>query len=118
MSWITKCYHHLSNFKISIPTPILAGVRTKIRQFASCVLVDVGDSLDSIFTSAHIVGKYTAKRAGIGINMGRIRPIGADIRGGEVKHTGVIPFLKVFESVVKSTSQNGIFVNLVGSTVL
>lgn len=105
---VKKTYDCFSTFKISLPTPILSGVRTKIRQFSSCILIDCDDSLDSIFTSASIAGKYTARRAGIGINMGRIRPIGSPIRHGEVIHTGIIPYLKVMESAVKSTSQNGI----------
>lgn len=105
---VKEAYDCYSTFKINLPTPIMAGVRTNIRQFASCVLVDVGDDLDSIFSSVHAVGKYTARRAGIGLNIGRIRPINSPIRGGEVVHTGVIPYLKNFESAVKSTSQNGI----------
>lgn len=105
---VKQAYDCYSTFKINLPTPIMAGVRTNIRQFASCVLVDVEDNLDSIFSSIHAVGKYTARRAGIGLNIGRMRPINSPIRGGEVIHTGVIPYLKNFESVVKSTSQNGI----------
>jgi len=105
---VKKAYDTYSTFKINLPTPIMAGVRTTIKQFASCVLVDVDDDLNSIFASVHAVGKYTARRAGIGLNMGRIRPINAPIRGGEVIHTGLIPYLKNFESAVKSTSQNGI----------
>jgi len=105
---VKKAYDAYSTFKINLPTPIMAGVRTTIKQFASCVLVDVEDDLDSIFSSLHAVGKYTARRAGIGLNMGRIRPINAPIRGGEVIHTGIIPYLKNFESAVKSTSQNGL----------
>jgi ribonucleoside-diphosphate reductase alpha chain len=105
---VKKAYEAYSTFKINLPTPIMAGVRTTIKQFASCVLVDVDDDLDSIFSSLHAVGKYTARRAGIGLNMGRIRPINAPIRGGEVIHTGIIPYLKNFESAVKSTSQNGL----------
>ena len=85
----------------------MAGVRTNIRQFASCVLVDIDDNLDAIFSSIHAVGKYTARRAGIGLNIGRMRAINSPIRGGEVIHTGLIPYLKNFESAVKSTSQNG-----------
>lgn len=104
-----KCaYDAYSTFKINLPTPIMAGVRTNIRQFASCVLVDVDDNLDAIFSSIHAVGKYTARRAGIGLNIGRMRPINSPIRGGEVIHTGLIPYLKNFESCVKSTSQNGL----------
>lgn len=105
---VKKAYDCYSNFQINLPTPIMAGVRTNIRQFASCVLVDVDDNLDAIFSSVHAVGKYTARRAGIGLNIGRIRPINSPIRGGEVIHTGLIPYLKNFESAVKSTSQNGL----------
>lgn len=105
---VKKAYDAYSTFKINLPTPIMAGVRTNIKQFASCVLVDVDDDLDSIFASIHAVGKYTARRAGIGLNIGRVRPINAPIRGGEVIHTGLIPYLKNFESAVKSTSQNGL----------
>lgn len=105
---VKDAYDYFSTFKINLPTPVMSGVRTKIRQFASCVLVDVGDSLDSITSSVSAVAKYTARRAGIGLNVGRIRPINSPIRGGEVIHTGLIPYLKVFESAVKATSQNGI----------
>ena len=105
---VKEAYECFSTFKINLPTPIMAGVRTNIKQFASCVLVDVEDDLDSIFSSIHAVGKYTARRAGIGLNVGRIRPINSSIRGGEVIHTGLIPYLKIFESTVKATSQNGI----------
>ena len=108
MDEVKRAYDCYSTFKINLPTPIMAGVRTNIRQFASCVLVDVDDNLDGIFSSIHAVGKYTARRAGIGINIGRMRPINSPIRGGEVIHTGVIPYLKNFESAVKSTSQNGL----------
>jgi len=105
---VKTAYDCFSTFKINLPTPVMAGVRTNIKQFASCVLVDVEDDLDSIFSSIHAVGRYTARRAGIGINIGRIRPINSPIRNGEVIHTGLIPYLKNFESAVKSTSQNGI----------
>ena len=105
---VKQAYDAYSTFKINLPTPIMAGVRTNIRQFASCVLVDVDDNLDAIFSSIHAVGKYTARRAGIGLNIGRMRPINSPIRGGEVIHTGLIPYLKNFESCVKSTSQNGL----------
>ena len=108
VSEVKEAYKCFSTFKINLPTPIMAGVRTKIKQFASCVLVDVEDDLNSIFSSVHAVGKYTARRAGIGLNVGRIRPINSSIRGGEVIHTGMIPYLKIFESTVKATSQNGI----------
>ncbi len=105
---VKEAYECFSTHKINLPTPIMAGVRTKIKQFASCVLVDVEDDLASIFSSVHAVGKYTARRAGIGLNIGRVRPINSSIRGGEVIHTGLIPYLKIFESSVKATSQNGI----------
>lgn len=108
ISEVLEAYECFSTHKINLPTPIMAGVRTKIKQFASCVLVDVEDNLASIFSSVHAVGKYTARRAGIGLNVGRIRPINSEIRGGEVVHTGLIPYLKIFESTVKATSQNGI----------
>ena len=105
---VKESYDAYSTFKISLPTPVMAGVRTNIRQFASCVLVDVDDNIDGIFSSVHAVGRYTARRAGIGLNVGRLRPINSPIRGGEVISTGLIPFLKTFESTVKSTSQNGL----------
>ena len=108
LHYVKAYYDALSTFKINLPTPVLSGVRTPTRQFASCVLVDIGDSLDSIFNSSTAIGKYSARRAGLGINIGRIRGINSRIRGGEVSHTGVVPFLKVMESTIKSTSQNGI----------
>jgi len=108
LDYVKKYYDAISQFKINIPTPIMAGVRTPLRQFASCVLVDSDDSLDSIFSSDNAIGKYVAQRAGIGINAGRIRGLGSKIRGGEVQHTGVIPFLKKFESTVRCCTQNGV----------
>jgi len=108
MSYIKKYYDAISTFQINIPTPVMGGVRTPIKQFASCVLVDVDDTLSSIFSSNSAVGYYIAQRAGIGLNLGRIRAINSKIRGGEVAHTGVIPFLKVFEATVRSCTQNGI----------
>ena len=108
MSYVKKYYDAISQFKINIPTPVMAGVRTPIKQYASCVLVDVDDTLPSIFSSDMAIGRYVAQRAGIGINAGRIRGINARIRGGEVQHTGVIPFLKKFESTVKCCTQNGV----------
>lgn len=108
MSYVKRYYDAISKHKLNIPTPIMAGVRTPLRQFASCVLVDVDDTLDSIFSSDMAIGKYVAQRAGIGINAGRIRGINAKIRGGEVQHTGVVPFLKKFESTVRCCTQNGI----------
>ena len=107
-TYIKKYYDAISRHKINIPTPIMAGVRTPIRQFASCVLVDIDDTLDSIFSSDMAIGKYVAQRAGIGINAGRIRGINSKIRGGEVQHTGVVPFLKKFEATVRCCTQNGI----------
>ena len=108
LSYIQKYYNATSQFKINIPTPIMAGVRTPLKQFASCVLVDSDDTLDSLFASDMAIGRYVAQRAGIGINAGRIRGLGAKIRGGEVQHTGVIPFLKKFESTVRCCTQNGV----------
>ena len=108
LSYVKRYYDAISKHRINIPTPIMAGVRTPLRQFASCVLVDVDDSLDSIFSSDMAIGRYVSQRAGIGINAGRIRGLNSKIRGGEVQHTGVIPFLKKFESTVRCCTQNGI----------
>ena len=108
LNYVRRYYDAISRHKLNIPTPIMAGVRTPIRQFASCVLVDIDDTLDSIFSSDMAIGKYVAQRAGIGINAGRIRGINSRIRGGEVQHTGVVPFLKKFESTVRCCTQNGI----------
>ena len=108
LDYVRRYYNAISKHKINIPTPIMAGVRTPLRQFASCVLVDVDDTLDSIFSSDMAIGRYVAQRAGIGINAGRIRGINSKIRGGEVQHTGVVPFLKKFESTVRCCTQNGI----------
>jgi ribonucleoside-diphosphate reductase alpha chain len=108
LSYVKRYYDAISKHKINIPTPIMAGVRTPLRQFASCVLVDVDDSLDSIFSSDMAIGRYVAQRAGIGINAGKIRAINSKIRGGEVSHTGVVPFLKKFEATVRCCTQNGI----------
>ena len=108
LNYIRRYYDAISKHKLNIPTPIMAGVRTPLRQFASCVLVDADDTLDSIFTSDMAIGRYVAQRAGIGINAGRIRGINSKIRGGEVQHTGVVPFLKKFEATVRCCTQNGI----------
>jgi len=108
MTYVKKYYDAISQFKINIPTPVMAGVRTPLRQYASCVLVDIDDTLPSIFSGDMAIGRYIAQRAGIGINAGRIRGINARIRGGEVQHTGVIPFLKKFEATVKCCTQNGV----------
>lgn len=109
--YIKRCYDYISKFKINLPTPIMAGVRTKLFQFSSCVLVDVDDSIDGIGGSASSAMRYVADRAGLGINLGRIRArnsVAGQSRQMQVMTTGVIPFLKIFESVVKSTSQNGL----------
>ena len=108
MGYVKKYYDAVSKFKINIPTPVMAGVRTPLRQFASCVLVDTDDTLPSIFSSDMAIGRYVAQRAGIGINAGRIRGINSRIRGGEIQHTGVIPFLKKFEATVRCCTQNGV----------
>ena len=108
LDYVRRYYEAISKHRINIPTPVMAGVRTPIRQFASCVLVDLDDTLDSIFSSDMAIGKYVAQRAGIGINAGRIRGINSKIRGGEVQHTGVVPFLKKFEATVRCCTQNGI----------
>jgi ribonucleoside-diphosphate reductase alpha chain len=108
MYYVRRYYDATSLFKVNIPTPVMAGVRTPVRQFASCVLVDSDDTLDSIFASDMSIGRYTAQRAGIGINAGRIRGVNAKIRGGEVAHTGIVPFLKKFESTVRCCTQNGV----------
>ena len=108
LSYVKRYYDATSKHLINIPTPIMSGVRTPIRQYASCVLVDADDSLDSIFASDMAIGYYTSQRAGIGINAGRIRALGSRIRDGEVQHTGVIPFLKKFEATVRCCTQNGV----------
>lgn len=108
MSYVKKYYDAISKHKINIPTPIMAGVRTPLRQFASCTLIDVDDTLDSIIASDGAMMKYVSGRAGIGLNVGRLRAIGSKIRNGEVVSTGVIPFLKKFEGSLKSCHQGGI----------
>ena len=105
---VKSFYNDISTFEISLPTPIMCGVRTPSRQYSSCTLIDVGDSLPSIFHSNTAVGYYTANRAGIGLNFGRVRGVGSKIRNGEIVHTGVIPFLKMFESTTKCCTQNGV----------
>lgn len=108
MDYVKRYYDAISTFRINLPTPILAGVRTATRQFSSCVLIAIDDSLDSIFTSDMAIGKYVAQRAGIGFDAGRIRAKGSKVRKGDVKHTGVIPFLKKFEATIGSCSQGGV----------
>ncbi|PTH80171.1 class 1a ribonucleoside-diphosphate reductase subunit alpha [Aeromonas veronii] len=108
MSYIKRFYDVTSQFKLSLPTPIMSGVRTPTRQFSSCVKIDCGDSLDSINAAASSIVKYVSQRAGIGINGGRIRALGSKIRDGEGFHTGLIPFYKYFQSAVKCCSQGGV----------
>lgn len=108
LNYIKKFYNLASTFKISLPTPIMSGARTKTRQYSSCVLIETDDNLDSIYTTAHAIGKYVSQRAGIGIGAGAIRALGSAIRGGEAVHTGVIPFYKHFQTAVKSCSQGGV----------
>lgn len=108
LHYVKRFYDATSTFKISLPTPIMAGVRTPTRQFSSCVLIETGDSLDSINATASSIVKYVSQRAGIGINAGRIRALGSTIRGGEAFHTGCIPFYKYFQTAVKSCSQGGV----------
>ncbi|EPW4203169.1 class 1a ribonucleoside-diphosphate reductase subunit alpha [Enterobacter hormaechei] len=108
LDYVKRFYDAVSTFKISLPTPIMSGVRTPTRQFSSCVLIECGDSLDSINATSSAIVKYVSQRAGIGINAGRIRALGSSIRGGEAFHTGCIPFYKHFQTAVKSCSQGGV----------
>ncbi|MBL4909576.1 MAG: ribonucleoside-diphosphate reductase subunit alpha [Alteromonadaceae bacterium] len=108
LNYVEGFYNAISTFKISLPTPIMAGVRTPTRQFSSCVLIECGDSLDSINAASSAIVKYVSQRAGIGINAGRIRALGSPIRNGEAFHTGCIPFYKHFQTAVKSCSQGGV----------
>ncbi|WP_288998458.1 class 1a ribonucleoside-diphosphate reductase subunit alpha [uncultured Psychrobacter sp.] len=106
--YVKRFYDATSQFKISLPTPIMSGVRTPSRQFSSCVLIECGDSLDSINATTSAIVRYVSQRAGIGINAGRIRALGSPIRGGEAQHTGCIPFYKLFQTAVKCCSQGGV----------
>lgn len=108
LDFIKRFYDAASLFKLSLPTPIMSGVRTPTRQFSSCVLIECGDSLDSINATSSSIVKYVSQRAGIGVNVGRIRALGSEIRGGEAYHTGMIPFIKHFQTAVKSCSQGGV----------
>ena len=108
MKYVKAYYDAISTFKISLPTPVMAGVRTPQRQFSSCVLIETDDSLDSINATSSAVVKYVSQKAGIGIGAGSIRAIGSAIRSGDATHTGVIPFFKLFQSAVKSCSQGGV----------
>ena len=108
LEWIKDFYNSISTFEISMPTPIMAGVRTPQKQFSSCVLIETDDSLDSINATSSSIVKYVSQKAGIGVGVGRIRAIGSPIRNGDTSHTGIIPFLKHFQSAVKSCSQGGV----------
>ena len=108
LHYVKRFYDATSEFKISLPTPIMSGVRTPSRQFSSCVLIECGDSLDSINATTSAIVRYVSQRAGIGINAGRIRALGSPIRGGEAQHTGCIPFYKLFQTAVKCCSQGGV----------
>lgn len=108
ISYVKRAYDEYSKFKINLPTPQMSGIRGNLKQFASCCLIDVDDTKESLFSSNTAAGFATAERYGIGLNFGRIRAIGSEVNGGSVIHTGVIPFLKVFEATVKSLQQNGI----------
>lgn len=108
LDYAKRFYDAVSTFKVSLPTPIMSGVRTPTRQFSSCVLIECDDSLDSINATTSAIVKYVSQRAGIGINAGRIRGLGSEIRGGEAQHTGCIPFFKMFQAAVKSCSQGGV----------
>lgn len=108
LDYVKRFYDAVSTFKVSLPTPIMSGVRTPTRQFSSCVLIECDDSLDSINATTSAIVKYVSQRAGIGINAGRIRGLDSEIRGGEARHTGCIPFFKMFQAAVKSCSQGGV----------
>lgn len=108
IKWVKEFYDAVSQFYISLPTPIMAGVRTPTRQFSSCVLIEAGDSLDSINSTATSIVRYISKKAGIGIGAGSIRALGSRISDGSIVHTGLVPFLKYFQSAVKSCSQGGV----------
>ena len=108
LKYVKDYYDATSQFYISLPTPIMAGVRTSTRQFSSCVLIETGDSLDSINATASSIVKYISKKAGIGIGTGSIRAEGARVGDGSVVHKGLIPFLKSFQAAVKSCSQGGV----------
>lgn len=108
MSYVKRFYDSISNFDISLPTPIMAGLRTNTRQFSSCVVLNIGDSLDSIGSSNHAILRYISRKAGLGINFGRVRAIDSAIRSGDAVHTGVVPFIAAAAKTVKSCSQGGV----------
>ena len=108
MQWVKDAYNAFSNFDVSLPTPVMAGVRTSQRQFSSCVLIETDDSLDSINATSSAIVKYISQKAGIGIGAGRIRALGSPVNNGAVTHTGVIPFYKMFQAATRSCSQGGV----------
>ena len=108
LKYVKEFYNAISNFDISLPTPVMSGVRTSVRQFSSCVLIETGDSLESINATSSAIVKYVSKKAGIGVGAGAIRALGSSINGGHATHTGVIPFYKLFQAAVKSCSQGGV----------
>lgn len=108
MNWIREYYEAISTHDISLPTPVMAGVRTPQRQFSSCVLIETDDSLDSINATTSAIVKYVSQKAGIGLGAGRIRALGSPVRNGDTSHTGVIPFYKMFQAAVRSCSQGGV----------
>jgi ribonucleoside-diphosphate reductase alpha chain len=108
LKYVKEYYECASDGHFTLATPVLAGLGTNTRQFSSCVLITSDDTLDSIFAAGEMMAKYASKRAGIGLEIGRIRPLGAPIRNGEIKHTGMIPFLKKWFADLRSCSQGGI----------
>ena len=108
MKWIKEYYDAISTFDISLPTPIMAGLRTPQKQFSSCVLIECDDSLDSINATTSAIVKYVSQKAGIGIGVGSIRAIGSPIRNGDTSHTGIVPFIKLFQAAVASCSQGSV----------
>ena len=108
LQWVKEYYDAVSMHDISLPTPVMAGVRTPQKQFSSCVLIETDDSLDSINATASSIVKYVSQKAGIGIGAGRIRALGSPIRNGDAYHTGVVPFYKLFQSATRSCSQGGV----------
>src|SRR5574343_607391 len=108
LKWVKDFYSAASEGLFTLATPVLAGLGTKTKQFSSCVLIRTDDTLDSIFETGKVMADYAAKRAGIGLEFGRMRPLGAPIREGEVMHTGIVPFLKKWFGDLRSCSQGGI----------
>ena len=108
MTYVKRYYDAISKHKINIPTPVMAGVRTRKKQYASCTLLDCGDSMESIIATKSALMRYVSAKSGIGLNVGRIRGLGSKIRNGEVVHTGIVPFIKSFEGDLNSCSQGGL----------